>query len=220
MLDQRDYFCSHARLVKGSRLATVCRDLRQTAILFLFFVFFLFIGVGCDRSNKITIRPTDLVNIPDLIGDSLHMLYTKDGRCEMEMRAPVMNSYSKEEKQYDEFPKGIEVYAYDSLGRVSTMLRANYALYIRKKKLWDARHNVVAVNEAGDSIQTERMFWDEEQKRIYSSESVRIRKTDVLLFGKGFESDDRFNNWEIRQPKGVITVREFADSTQREQSVK
>ena len=169
--------------------------------------------VGCSKPNSFTISQQDLQNAPDAMGDSLHMLYTKNGRCEMEIYAVSMNAYARSDKEYDEFPKGILVQAYDSTGRTTTLIRASYALYLRKKKLWDARHNVVAVNEKGDSIQTERMFWDEEKKTIYSEESVRIRTDDVLLFGKGFESDERFNDWEIRHPKGVITVREQADTS-------
>lgn len=133
----------------------------------------------------------------------------------MEIRAPLMNVYSKVDKEFDEFPQGIVVRAYDSTGTSTTMIRAKYALYLRRKKLWDARHKVVAVNEQGDSIQTERMFWDEERKLIYSDENVRIRTADALLFGKGFESDERFNNWEIRYPKGVVTVREAQEGSQR-----
>lgn len=196
---------------------TACRFRRQ-AVLLCFFVLILFsqsVTMGCKKHQKVVFQPSDLQSVPDAIGDSLKMLYTKNGRCEMEISAPVMNVYSKADRDYDEFPQGIIVQAYDSTGAPSTMIRAKYALYLRKKKLWDARHKVVAVNEQGDSIQTERMFWDEEKKLIYSDENVRIRTADALLFGKGFESDERFNNWEIRHPKGVITVREASADTLR-----
>lgn len=211
MLDQRDDHSAHARLASQSKQQrTVCRRGRQTVLLCFMALFLLAQGatVGCRKREGIKFRPSDLLSVPDAIGDSLRMLYTKDGRCEMEIRAATMNVYSKEDKDYDEFPKGIVVQAYDSAGAPSTMIRAKYALYLRKKRLWDARHDVVAVNEQGDSIQTERMFWDEEKKLIYSDDNVRIRTADALLFGKGFESDERFNNWEIRYPKGVMTVRD------------
>ena len=215
MLDQRDDNSPYPRLAWfGGIREAVCRPRRrQTVLLCLAMLSFASVNLmGCLGAGKETLKMPGIENIPDITGDSLRMLYTKDGRCEMEMRTPAMNVYAREEKEYDEFPRGIDVRIYDSLGHLSTMLRANYALYLRKKKLWDARHNVVGINKQGDSIQTERMFWDEEKKLIYSEESVRIRTADALLFGRGFESDERFNNWEIRYPKGVITVREQADT--------
>lgn len=215
MLDQRDDYGTHQRLglFKECR-TTVCRYRRKTVLLCLVvsLLALQIVAVGCKKQDRLVVSPQDLLNVPDVIGDSLHMLYTKNGRCEMEIYAASMYAYARNGKDYDEFPKGILVRAYDSTGRTTTLIRASYALYLRKKKLWDARHNVVAINEQGDSIQTERMFWDEEKKTIYSEESVRIRTADALLFGKGFESDERFNDWEIRHPKGVITVREQNDT--------
>lgn len=218
MLDQRDDNGAHPRLARqNKKQQTVCRRRRQTVLLCFVVLLLLAQGaaVGCKKREKVIFLPSDLLTIPDATGDSLEMLYTKNGRCEMVIHAAAMNAYSKVDKEYDEFPKGIFVQSYDSTGAPSTMIRAKYALYLRKKRLWDARHNVVAVNEKGDSIQTERMFWDEEKKLIYSKENVRIRTADALLFGKGFESDERFNNWEIRYPKGVVTVRETPADRQR-----
>ena len=65
---------------------------------------------------------------------------------------------------------------------------------------------MVAVNEKGDTIRTEQLFWDQNQKRIYTPASVRVRTPDATLLGVGFESDERFDEWVFRRPTGVISI--------------
>lgn len=148
----------------------------------------------------------DVLRKPELQGDTIHFLYTKNGKKEMEIKARRMLSYDKPDLKQDEFPMGILVYAYDDSGRMSTMLDADYAIYQREKKLWEVRHNVIAVNEKGDSISTERLFWDDENQKIYTNDNVRIKTKEATLFGKGFESDIRFNDWVILRPTGTIAI--------------
>ncbi|PIE84420.1 MAG: LPS export ABC transporter periplasmic protein LptC [Bacteroidia bacterium] len=156
---------------------------------------------------------SDLEKAPMLTADSIELLYTEHGRPVAKVRAKAMTSMKEGEGSYDEFPQGIEVYSYSDSGRVKAMIRAKYAKYERDRKLWDARNDVVAVNEEGDSIRTEQIYWDEANQRVYTNANVRIRQERVILYGKGFESDDRFTDWEIREPHGVISIRKTQDAS-------
>lgn len=168
---------------------------------------------GC-RNSPESIREFSInSSSPELEVDSLHLLYTEEGQLVAEVTAPLMRNMTREGGDFDEFPQGIEVLAYDDSGRVNSMIRASYAIYQRKDKLWDARYRVVAVNEQGDSIETEQIFWDEQHKRVYTSANVKVRTSQATLFGRGFESDDRFENWEIKEPTGVISVPRPQQST-------
>lgn len=172
-------------------------------ILFVFLVHLLF---GCVNSPEAIREYSVTGREPLLWVDSLYVLYTEHGRLVAEVYAREMRNTERSGGAYDEFPKGIHVRAYDDSGALNSMMRANYAIYDREKRKWDARYRVVAVNTQGDSIQTEQIFWDENEARIYTSANVRVRTKDALLFGRGFESDDRLLNWEIKEPTGVISV--------------
>ncbi|PID90315.1 MAG: LPS export ABC transporter periplasmic protein LptC [Bacteroidetes bacterium] len=170
----------------------------------------LIAGLGfssCSNKPEEIAQYSGLEKAPMLTADSIELLYTQHGRPVAKVRAKEMTSMKEGEGSYDEFPRGIEVYSYSDSGRVKAMIRSNYAKYERDRKLWDARNNVVAVNEEGDSIHTEQIYWDEANKRVYTNANVRIRKENVILYGKGFESDDRFKDWEIREPHGVISIK-------------
>lgn len=174
-------------------------------------VFFLlcslsFSFVRCSNSANDIRDYSRLEREPMLEAEAIDLHITENGRLVVRVQAPTMNSFDRDDKQYDEFPDGIWVQSYASDGLPSSSIRANYAIYQRREELWEARTRVIAVNEKGDSIQTEQIFWDESKGRVYTKANVRIRTNSAVLFGKGLESDDRFVDWEIKEPTGIIAV--------------
>lgn len=161
---------------------------------------------SCSNDLQDVYDMSQLEAAPVLTADSLRLFYTENGKLTAEVRTPYMLSYSKQDVDYDEFPQGIVVYSYDGQKHVKSMITANYAIYQRAIKLWDARYNVLAVNEAGDSIQSEQIFWNELTARVYTTANVRVTTKSSTLFGRGFESDDRFEHWVIKEPTGVILM--------------
>lgn len=173
-------------------------------LLMLFFTFLLF--VGCSNTAEEIRDYSRLGSEPMLEADEIDLRITEQGDVVVRVQAPVMRSFDSDEKKYDEFEQGIRVQSYDAEGGSGASISASYAIYQRQEKLWEARQHVVAVNEKGDSIQTEQIFWDENKGRVYTNANVRIRTASAVLFGKGLESDDRFIDWEIKEPTGVIAV--------------
>lgn len=204
--------------LRTKRLYTDCISLRDkcfiTRITEVFFFSLFFSGLFCSCTNSASdIRDySRLEREPMLEADAIELVMTENGRVVVRVQAPTMSSFERDEKQFDEFPKGITVQSYASNGEPSASIRADYAIYQRNEKLWEARTRVVAVNEKGDSIQTEQIFWDENKQRVYTSANLRIRTGNAVLFGKGLESDDRFVDWEIKAPTGVIAVPSEAES--------
>lgn len=161
---------------------------------------------GCGNTPE-EIREFSITDdFPALTVDTLHVLYTEEGKLLAEVKAPAMRNMTRQGGNFDEFPQGILVLAYDAEGNINSTIKANYAIYHRDEKLWDARYRVLAVNEQHDSIQSEQIFWNEKAKRVYTSANVKVTTDDATLFGRGFESDDRFENWEIKEPTGIIAV--------------
>lgn len=196
------------------RLYRSSDNLRRVELLFqlgggsflLLLLFLPLLFTGCTNSEDEIHDYSRLDTEPVMEADSIDLQITQVGNVVVRVQAPVMRSFDSEEKKYDEFSRGIEVHSFDGDGTPSSSICSGYAIYQRSDKLWEVRQHVVAVNEQGDSIQTEQIFWDESQGRVYTNANVRIRTSSAVLFGKGLESDDRFINWEIKEPTGVIAV--------------
>jgi len=106
-----------------------------------------------------------------------------------------------------EFPRGILLVKYNDRMEMISSISARYARQFEKEKRWEAKNDVVAINSLGDTMKTEHLVWDEQEKRIYNNEYVQVIRPDQIIFGEGFESDASLQNWRIRNPRGTIYVR-------------
>jgi hypothetical protein len=87
-------------------------------------------------------------------------------------------------------------------------LTADYAVYYSKKKLWEARKNVVVKNDQGAKLLTEQLFGDEVHKKIFSVKKVTVIDPDstVIVGKQGFESDMAFRNYKFLDVNGVVNL--------------
>lgn len=145
---------------------------------------------------------------PSESGKDVETIYSKDGVIEMVMKSPVVNSYSLREQPYVEMPKGVTIHFYDSLQHVNSYMKSNYAINYDSKEIMEARNNVEVLNDAGEKLNTELLIWDQKKRIIYSDKFVKITTEDEVLYGDGFESDETFDKWRIKKPKGVFTLKD------------
>lgn len=143
---------------------------------------------------------------PGMVAENFEMLYSDSAIVRFKLITKKMIRYDQEKEPFTEFPDGIEIEQYDQTMRIVSRITANYARYIDREKKWVAKNNVVAINEVGDSLKTEELFWEEEKGRIYSDLFVKIIRKDQIMNGIGFESDQDMKNWEIRKPTGTLYI--------------
>ena len=147
---------------------------------------------------------------PFEISKNVALYYSENGKVEVLLKTPLLERYTGE-RPYFEMTKGVEVYFYDSLMNISSQLTANYAISYENEKITEARNNVVVLNEKNEQLDTEHLIWDEKKAIIYSNVYVKITTPDEILYGDGFESDERFEKWHIKMPKGSFNIKEEVD---------
>lgn len=155
----------------------------------------------------------DAVNEEGLMteySEHLTVLMSENGRRSYHFTAPLVEGYALAREPYREFRKGVKIITYqdDSLSTVDVTLVANYAIYFEKRKLWEAKGNVVVEKSDGKTLYTQQLFWNSITGKIYSnvdSKIVQNEGTDVFV-GEGFESDEAFKEWQFRRMKGRMAV--------------
>ena len=172
-----------------------------------------FLALSCENDIQRIQSLTNSEILPDVSGENIEIIYTDSSRLEMFLRASEIKQYSKEEKPYIEFPKGIYVEFYDDSTNIEAILKADYALYYTDDKLWEARGNVFAHNkEKNEKLNSEELFWDENQKLIYSNSFSRIETEDGTFYGQdGFESNEKFTKWKLKGSRGTVNIKEEKD---------
>jgi LPS export ABC transporter protein LptC len=187
----------------------------KTLIAFLYgFGFFLLLlaGSGCksdmDTINRITARQ----NFPKESAQNVEMIYTDSGLLKAKLFAPVLERHETS-SPYLELPKGIKAYFYSAGNpKPESMLRANYAIRYEAEKRMVLRNEVVVVNVQGDTLETEELIWDELTGKIYSEKFVKITTPEHQIWGNGFESNQNFSRYKIKDVRGTMSIKDAEKS--------
>jgi len=171
----------------------------------------LFLGLlfsACENDIERINLLTDEAETPKLKGSNIKVIYSDSGKVKVQILAPTYQQFSDIERPYMEFPDGLEVYFYDDSKTIESEIRADYTIYYSQERLWHATGNVVARQlDNGDALNTEELFWDEEQEFIYSDSYTRIQNEDGTFYGKrGFESHQNLSNWQLKGSSGTVNV--------------
>jgi hypothetical protein len=66
----------------------------------------------------------------------------------------------------------------------------------------------VAINEAGEKLETELLYWDQKKALIYTDRFVKITTEDQIVQGYGLESDPRLSKRRIKNLSAIIYINE------------
>jgi LPS export ABC transporter protein LptC len=160
---------------------------------------------SCEKKN-ITIPKIDLLTLPSITGRNITTVYTDSGKIQMELKTPLMESYTKTDVPYTEFKKGIKVLFYQGHAKPVASVVSDYAKYTDNNTLWELQDSVVAINEAGEKLETDLLYWDQKKNYIYTDRFVKITTQDQIITGYGLESDTRLAKRKIKNLSAVIYI--------------
>ena len=153
----------------------------------------------------------DLKETPVQIVDDMFIVQTENGMIKMRAEAPRMEKYERGDTlDYELFPEGFFVYGFDESGKLETEIVADNARHLKyddERESWEAFGNVIVKNLINQEVmETDTLYWDQENEKIYTHCYVRMYSPDGFMQGYGMESDQRarstilhnnFNNYAI-----------------------
>jgi len=187
-------------------------NLNNSKIKTTILIILLFLGgiislfTSCENGIEKVKLMSEERNFPDQSMTNAEIHHTTNGRLKVKITAAEINRYISVDEPHTIFPKGLDVLFYDSTMNVESRISANYAIYHESDKKWEARNDVVTINNEGDTLNTEYLVWDQNKEIIHTDQYVRITTPDGIIQGKGFESSQDFSNWRIKETTGTIEV--------------
>lgn len=158
--------------------------------------------VSCSKKDT---GPTEPENILTARSDTLTITQSENGKPKMRFYAPLMEQYAHAPEPYEEYPKGIELETYDSIGNSESRLVANYALFWSNLKRWDLKGDVVYYNTDGDKLETQQLSWNQKSEQVWSNVQTRLtrNKGDDQQIGTSFIASQDLSKWRFRHVDGV-----------------
>ena len=153
----------------------------------------------------------DLKETPVQVVDDMFIVQSDNGMIKMRAEAPRMEKYERGDTlDFEFFPEGFFVYGFDENGKLETEIVADNARHLKYddgRESWEAFGNVVVKNLINQEVmETDTLYWDQENEKIYTHCYVRMYSPDGFMQGYGMESDQRarrtilynnFNNYAI-----------------------
>lgn len=163
-----------------------------------------FVVYSC-KPNLSEAEKIDLDATPVQVVDKMEMLQTQNGKVQMRVLTGVMERYETDSLSYELFPDGMNVYSYAEDGTLESTIRSDAARHDKKRKgaaeIWKAYGNVVVKNiPKQETMETDTLYWDRENKEIYTDCYVRMYSPDGFMQGYGMKSDERASNSVILRP--------------------
>lgn len=174
----------------------------------LLLLFSMFLAVACENEIAQIKILSSTEDLPSVTAEGFEMLYSDSTVIRFKLQTPefIRHDNINEKDPYTEFPKGVKIEKYDLNMNIVSSITAQYAKNFDSDDRWEAKNNVIAVNLKGDSLKTEYLVWDTKKEKIYSDQFVKIIRNNQIITGIGFESNQDFSFYHIKNPKGHMYV--------------
>ena len=186
--------------------------LKHTLFYTLIIITLSVVFTSCENDIAVvnTITAESEKNLPVQSDKNVQTIYSDSAQIRAKLTAPVLNRYAGK-KPYMELPKGMEVIFYDEHKQQQTKLTADYGIGFDNgngMEHMEAKRNVVVINQKGDKLNTEHLIWNAVTKKIFTDEFVKITTKDQIIWGDGLIASQDFSDYEIKNPKGQVSVKE------------
>lgn len=180
--------------------------LKNTILALLCMVFF----ISCRDEFKTVSRMDFNGKYPDESATDMELVFSDSGIINYIIEIPLLNKYLGT-NPYMDCPKGITITSYTETGQKQSRLTADYAISYDNDMRMEASKNVVITDLINnETIETEQIIWDKKKRRIHSNVEVRQKKADgTVNIGDGFDADERFTQYSVRNPRGEMLADEF-----------
>lgn len=164
-------------------------------------VVMLFYLVSCkDNNDNLVAFTYDPEEVPSMITDSAYQLLSDSGVTRYKVSYDLWMVFDKASEPYQYFPSGIFLERFTPSFDIEATVEADTAWYYDNKRIWKLRSNVHVENMQGEEFNSEELYWDMENGRVYSDTYIEIKRKDSQLKGYGFESNEQMTNYRIFRP--------------------
>ena len=140
--------------------------------------------------------------LPDQESWGVTIIMTHEGFMRAKVKSGHLKKYN--EKEHIILDDNVVVDFFDLQENYISTLFSDKSEINEKSNDMLAIGNVMAKSDSGITLFTERLQWIAEDEKLFTKDSIMITTPENdTLFGKGFESDAKLEDWKILNPSGV-----------------
>lgn len=175
-------------------------------------------AVSCGGEKSDTIADiNDTRYFPTMSTTDVSTFVSDSGYTRYHITAQRWIMYEEADTPFWTFPDGLFMEKYDDNMSVTATFRADSATYFSTRKIWRFDGNVNMRNVDGDRFATPQLFWDQNRRTVYSDSFMHIERTERIIEGYGFQSNEQMTEYTVLNPQMILPVdRMRADRQEKE----
>lgn len=177
----------------------------MTTIVLMVVVLFFTLSCAKQKSDKIA-AVVDRSTMPRLHALDITTVISDSGITRYRISAPQWDIYDKASAPYWEFPVGIHFERFDENLKIDANIHSKYARFNENEQVWELRGNVRMTNISGELFETEHLFWNQREERVYTDTIVKITQTKRIINAFGFESNQQMTKYLFKETRGVFPI--------------
>lgn len=175
----------------------------------LFLLIAVLVVIGCkDEVKNVTAHSTDPEQTPTILTTEITTLVSDSGVTKYRVTSERWDIYDESKTPHWKFPKGLYLEQFDTALTVVSTFRCDSATYLKNTKLWRFMGNVRSTNIRKELILTNELYWNQNDKKVYSDSFIHIERPDRVLEGFGFTSNEQLTTYKLKRPMGIFPVDE------------
>lgn len=169
----------------------------------------IFIVLSCkDEVKSVVSHSTDPETTPTILTTQITTLVSDSGITKYRITSDRWDIYDESEVPNWKFPTGIFLEQFDQNLKTIATFECDSASYLKNSKLWHFVGNVRSWNTKNELILTNDLYWDQNNKKVYSDSFIHIEQPERILEGFGFISNEQLTTYTLKRPMGIFPVDE------------
>lgn len=189
-----------------------CRLAISLALSFLFFM------ASCE-GEKAHMAPavTDGDSLPMMNAHGISTLISDSGVIRYKLIAEEWHIFNTPPQPTWAFKKGFFMERYDEEMNVNLYAQADTA-FLREQRIWELRGRVVVKNIQGTLFQTEELYWDMNEHKMWNHMPMDIIMPDRELHGTDFRSNEQMTDYFVTNSVGALPSADMESDGEEEEN--
>lgn len=156
----------------------------------------------------------DPEKFPTMMTRNVETFISDSGIVRYRVITPLWLIFEEARVPHWSFPNTLELEKFDDYFQKQATVRCDSATYFEQERLWRLDGNVRITNIAKEKFLTNQLFWDDRNRKVYSDSFIHIEKSDRVIEGYGFTSNDRLTVYDVRNVSGIFPVSDLQGGSQ------
>jgi LPS export ABC transporter protein LptC len=161
---------------------------------------------GCEEKVKPTIDPGASKELPSQESWNSTVVFSDSAHLKAVLWSGHISAFAS--RQVTEMSDSVHVDFYNELEQHTSLLTARRGIVHDATRDLEAYEHVVVISDSGTTLKTERLFWNNATRKIYTDAFVDIQSPKEHIMGHGMESDQGLKNYRIFKVTGQALTNE------------